>query len=70
MRKIAANKYDFSREAQDDYAIESLTRAQIAISEGKFNEEIIPVVVRSRKGEITVDIDEQPGKADMEKFQH
>ncbi len=63
-----ANKYDFSREAQDDYAIESLTRAQIAIKEGKFNEEIIPVVVRSRKGEITVDTDEQPGKADMEKI--
>ena len=63
-----ANKYGFSREAQDDYAIESLTRAQIAIKEGKFNEEIIPVVVRSRKGEITVDTDEQPGKADMEKI--
>ena len=63
-----ANKYDFSREEQDAYAIESLTRAQIAIKEGKFEEEIVPVVVKSRKGEITVDIDEQPGKADIEKI--
>ena len=63
-----ANKYNFSREAQDAYAIESLTRAQIAIKEGKFEEEIVPVVVKSRKGEVTVDTDEQPGKADIEKI--
>ncbi len=63
-----ANKYNFSREEQDAYAIESLTRAQIAIKEGKFEEEIVPVVVKSRKGEITVDTDEQPGKADIEKI--
>ena len=63
-----ANKYNFSREEQDAYAIESLTRAEIAIKEGKFEEEIVPVVVKSRKGEITVDTDEQPGKADIEKI--
>ena len=63
-----ASKYGFSREMQDAYAIESLTRAQRAIREGKFKDEIEPVVVKSRKGEITVDIDEQPGKANIEKI--
>ena len=63
-----AAKYRFSREQQDAYAIESLTRAQIAIKEGKFNAEITPVTVRARKGEHLVDTDEQPGKADIEKI--
>lgn len=65
--EACAEKYGFSREAQDAYAIDSLTRAQIAIKEGKFKEEIAPVLIRSRKGENTVDTDEQPGRADAEK---
>ena len=65
--EACAEKYGFSREAQDAYAIDSLTRAQIAIKEGKFKEEIAPVLIRSRKGETTVDTDEQPGRADAEK---
>ena len=65
--EACAEKYDFSREAQDAYAIDSLTRAQIAIKEGKFKEEIAPVLIRSRKGERMVDTDEQPGRADAEK---
>lgn len=65
--EACAEKYGFSREAQDAYAIDSLTRAQIAIKEGKFKEEIAPVLIRSRKGERVVDTDEQPGKADAEK---
>lgn len=65
--EACAEKYGFSREAQDAYAIDSLTRAQIAIKEGKFKEEIAPVLIRSRKGERVVDADEQPGKADAEK---
>ena len=65
--EACAEKYDFSREAQDAYAIDSLTRAQIAIKEGKFKEEIAPVLIRSRKGERVVDADEQPGRADAEK---
>ena len=65
--EACAEKYDFSREAQDAYAIDSLTRAQIAIKEGKFKEEIAPVLIRSRKGERMVDADEQPGRADAEK---
>ena len=63
-----ASKYGFTREMQDAYAIESLTRAQNAIREGKFDEEIEPVVVKTRKGEVTVDTDEQPGKAKIDKI--
>ena len=63
-----AGKYGFTREMQDAYAIESLTRAQRAISEGKFRDEIEPVVVKTRKGEITIDTDEQPGKARIDKI--
>jgi len=63
-----AGKYGFTREMQDAYAIESLTRAQNAIRDGKFDEEIEPVVVRTRKGEVTVDTDEQPGKARIDKI--
>ena len=63
-----AGKYGFTREMQDAYAIESLTRAQNAIRDGKFDEEIEPVVVKTRKGEVTVDTDEQPGKAKIDKI--
>ena len=63
-----ASRYGFTREMQDAYAIESLTRAQRAIGEGKFNEEIEPIVVKTRKGEVTVDTDEQPGRANIDKI--
>ena len=63
-----ASKYGFTREMQDAYAIESLTRAQRAIQAGKFVEEIAPVMVKTRKGEVTVDTDEQPGKARLDKI--
>ena len=63
-----ASKYGFTREMQDEYAIESLTRAQRAIREGKFVGEIAPVSVKTRKGEVRVDTDEQPGKANIEKI--
>ena len=57
-----ANAYQLTREAQDGYAIESLRRAQAAISEGAFAEEIAPVTVVGRSGETVVDTDEAPGK--------
>ena len=63
-----AKKYDFSREAQDEYAIESLARANAAIANGGFKREITPVVIKTRKGEITVDTDEQPGNARPDKI--
>jgi len=64
----AAREYQFTREQQDEYAIESLRRANDAISSGKFDKEVVPVTVVSRKGEVTVDRDEQPGKGNPEKI--
>ena len=64
----AAREYQFTRADQDDYAIESLTRANAAIQSGAFDREVVPVTVVSRKGELTIDIDEQPGKANPEKI--
>jgi acetyl-CoA C-acetyltransferase len=64
----AAREYQFTRGHQDDYAIESLRRASEAISSGAFQREIVPVTVKSRKGEETIAIDEQPGKSNPEKI--
>ncbi|MCZ6724194.1 MAG: acetyl-CoA C-acyltransferase [Gammaproteobacteria bacterium] len=63
-----ADKYGFSREQQDEFSITSLKRAQAAIESGAFADEITPVVVKSRKGETTVDTDEQPFNANFEKI--
>ncbi|WP_339932075.1 acetyl-CoA C-acyltransferase [uncultured Brevundimonas sp.] len=63
-----AGQYQFTREAQDAYAIESLTRARAAIESGAFEAEITPVEVKTRKGSETVSVDEQPGKADPAKI--
>jgi acetyl-CoA C-acetyltransferase len=64
----AAREYQFTREMQDDFAIESLRRANEAISTGKFDKEVVPVTVATRKGEVTVERDEQPGKGNPEKI--
>ena len=64
----AAREYQFTREMQDDYAIESLKRANDAITSGKFDKEVVPVTVVTRKGEVTVDVDEQPGKGNPDKI--
>jgi acetyl-CoA C-acetyltransferase len=64
----AAREYQFTRSAQDEYAIESLRRATEAIKSGAFDRETTPVVVKSRKGEETVTCDEQPGKSNPEKI--
>jgi acetyl-CoA C-acetyltransferase len=63
-----ANAYQLTREAQDDFAIASLTRAKTAIAEGAFVDEIAPVTVRSRAGETVVDTDEAPGKGRPDKI--
>jgi acetyl-CoA C-acetyltransferase len=63
-----AEAYQFTRDAQDDYALASLTRAQKAIADGSFAGEIAPVTVRSGKTETTVTEDEQPGKAKADKI--
>lgn len=64
----SAQAYGFSREQQDDFAEQSLLRAQAAIRQGDFAEEIIPVEVVSRKGSVLVSDDEQPPKADISKI--
>jgi acetyl-CoA C-acetyltransferase len=64
----AAREYQFTREQQDQFAIESLRRANDAITSGRFDKEITPVTVVTRKGEVTVDRDEQPGKGNPEKI--
>jgi acetyl-CoA C-acetyltransferase len=63
-----ARHYQFTREAQDAYAIRSLERAQAAITNGNFKDEVAPVRVQTRQGEIVVDTDEQPGKARLDKI--
>lgn len=63
-----ANNLGFSREDMDNYAIKSLKRAQDAVNNGSFAAEIVPVTVSTRKGDIVVDKDEQPGNASADKI--
>src|SRR5690349_11997907 len=62
-----ADKYHFTREEQDAYAIESVNRAKAAQASGAFADEIVPVTVSGRKGDVLVDTDEQPGRSDIAK---
>jgi len=64
----AARDYQFSRQAQDDFAIASLLRAQAAIAAGAFRQEIVPVTISGRGGDVVIDTDEQPGKARLDKI--
>jgi acetyl-CoA C-acetyltransferase len=66
--ELCARKYCFTREAQDAFAIESLRRANKAISNGYFNDEVVPVSISTRWESIIVDTDEQPGKARPDKI--
>ncbi|MEA9706140.1 thiolase family protein [Xanthomonas campestris pv. raphani] len=66
--EATAEKFGFSRADQDAYAIASVERAQAAQRNGAFADEIVPVKVATRKGEIVVDSDEQPGKSDVAKI--
>jgi len=63
-----AAEYQFTREAQDAFAIASLERAQKAQKSGGFDREIVPVEVKGRKGVETVTLDEQPAKGDPAKI--
>jgi len=66
--QVTADEYQLTREAQDDFAIASLTRSQEATTSGKFAREIVPVTVRTRAGEVTVSEDEQPKKGRPDKI--
>ncbi|MFC4255887.1 acetyl-CoA C-acyltransferase [Altererythrobacter xixiisoli] len=63
-----ANAYQLTREDMDNYSIESLARAVKAIESGAFSDEIVPVTISGRKGDVTVDTDEAPGKGRPEKI--
>ncbi len=66
--EMCADKYHFTREQQDAFAVESVTRAQRAIQDGSFKNEITPVTVKTRKGEVSADTDEEPGRSKIEKI--
>ncbi len=66
--ELTADKYQFTREAQDAFSIESVQRALNAISDGGFTDEIAPVLVKSRRAETLVDTDEEPGRCNLEKI--
>ena len=63
-----ANEYQLTREQMDEYSIESLRRANAAIESGAFADEVVPVTFSTRKGEVTVEHDEQPGKGRPDKI--
>ncbi|MFA4613551.1 thiolase family protein [Xanthomonas perforans] len=66
--EATAEKFGFSRADQDAFAIAAVERAQAAQRSGAFAGEIVPVTVATRKGEVVVDSDEQPGKSDVAKI--
>ncbi|HUH92652.1 MAG TPA: acetyl-CoA C-acetyltransferase [Casimicrobiaceae bacterium] len=66
--ETCAEKYGFSREAQDEFALRSLNRARAANEDGTFAWEIAPVVVPGRKGDVVIERDEQPAKANPDKI--
>ncbi|MNV20545.1 Acetyl-CoA acetyltransferase [compost metagenome] len=63
-----AQSYGFTRGQQDEFAISSLTRAQKAITEGRFQDEIVPVLASSGRETVSIESDEQPGKARIDKI--
>ncbi len=65
--EVCAKHYSFSREAQDAYAISSYKRAQEAYANGYFKDEIVPVVIASKKGDVTISEDEEYKKFDEAK---
>ncbi|MGB9429946.1 MAG: acetyl-CoA C-acyltransferase [Gammaproteobacteria bacterium] len=66
--EMCAEKFHFTREQQDAFAIESVKRAQHAVKAGTFKAEVAPVMVKDRKGERVVDTDEEPGRCDIGKI--
>ena len=66
--ELCADKYHFTREEQDAFSIESVKRATAAQENGAFADEIVPVTVHGRKGDVQVDTDEQPGRSNIEKI--
>ena len=65
---MVAAKYNFTRADQDAFATESYKRAQAAQKEGRFKEEIVPVTVKDRKGDLLVEEDEEPKRVQLDKM--
>ncbi|MDS9466924.1 acetyl-CoA C-acyltransferase family protein [Paracoccus sp. MBLB3053] len=63
-----STEHDISREAQDEFALESQRRAALAIAEGRFRDQIIPIEVKTRKGVVAFDTDEHPKETSLEKL--
>ena len=63
-----AAKYQFTRQAQDDFAVRSYTRARKATAEGIFDDEIVPVEIKGKKGSTTVSEDEEPARFNEDKL--
>ena len=66
--EATAAKYAFSRQAQDDFATQSVRRAQAAVSSGAFEMEVAPVTAKTRRGDVVIGIDETPGTLDVAKI--
>lgn len=66
--ELCAREKSISRQEQDDFAVESYRRAIAAQKDGKFQHEIVPVVLKTRKGETAVNEDEEPAKVDFDKI--
>ena len=66
--QCTADEYQLTRQEMDEFAIESLNRASGAIQSGGFADEVVPVTIKTRKGEVVVDTDEAPGKANPAKI--
>ena len=66
--EMCAEKFSMSREDQDAFAAESVRRAQAAVADGSFKDEIAAVTVSGRKGDVVVDTDEQPSKCNVDKI--
>ncbi len=63
-----ADHYQFSREQQDAFSIRSVERAVSAMTDGRFSDEIVPVTVKTRKAELTIDSDEEPPRCQIDKI--
>lgn len=66
--EMTVRQYGFTRDQQDNYAVQTLGRARKAVESGAFAQEIAPVSVKTRKGEVVISQDENPLKADPEKI--
>jgi acetyl-CoA C-acetyltransferase len=66
--EATAEKYSFTREMQDAFSIESVKRAQRAVADGSFKNEIAAVLVKGKGGEVAIDSDETPGQCKIEKI--